>query len=461
MNCVQCGNVLSETDYCTSCGEDVRVYKKIIYMSNRFYNMGLIRAQNRDLSGAADLLQRSVRLNKKNTQARNLLGLVYFEMGEVVQALSQWVISQNFQPLKNLADEYINTIQENPNRFDAINQSIKKYNTGLQYAQQGSDDLAIIQLKKVLSVNPNLIKAYQLITLLYIKTEDYDRARKMIHKALRIDACNPISLQYEKEINAKYTVKEETNKKEPQIKREENGETNREYLSGYDVIIPPSTYKEPSNGAMTVLNVIIGIIIGAAVVYCLVTPARIASVKNDSSAELKEYNNKIVKLESDIKTRDNQIETLNSEKKDLENSGDNSKSKISDYENLLSAYNSYVAKDYVTSANHISKISDTSSASNSFQTLYTTVQKKSYKEAAAKLMEEAEEQFNGSDYKNAIKSYKKVCTYDTTSAAAVYMLARAYEKNGDNDNAKKYYQQVVDKFPDSDQAERARSALDK
>ena len=76
-------------------------------------------------------------------------------------------------------------------------------------------------------------------------------------------------------------------------------------------------------------------------------------------------------------------------------------------------------------------------------------------------MEEAEEQFNGSDYKNAIKSYKKVCTYDTSSAAAVYMLARAYEKNGDNDNAKKYYQQVVDKFPDSDQAERARSALDK
>lgn len=281
----------------------------------------------------------------------------------------------------------------------------------------------------------------------------------MIHKALRIDACNPISLQYQKEINAKYTAKEEPHKKEPQIKREENGEANREYLSGYDVIIPPSTYKEPSNGAMTVLNVIIGIIIGAAVVYCLVTPARIASVKNDSSAEMKEYSSKIVKLESDIKAKDNQIETLESEKADLENNGDSNASKITDYENLLSAYTAYTAKDYVTSANNIAKISDTNSASDSFKTLYNAIKKKSYDEAASKLMEEADEQFNGAQYDKAIKNYKKVCTYAPNDPAALYMLARSYEENGDSANAQKYYQQVIDKFPDSDQAQRAKTAI--
>ena len=47
--------------------------------------MGLAKAQIRDLTGACELLRRSVRLDKKNTNARNLLGLVYFEMGEANQ----------------------------------------------------------------------------------------------------------------------------------------------------------------------------------------------------------------------------------------------------------------------------------------------------------------------------------------------------------------------------------------
>ena len=48
--------------------------------------------------------------DKRNIRARNLLGLVYFETGEVVSALSEWVISKNLQPTRNLASEYIKQI---------------------------------------------------------------------------------------------------------------------------------------------------------------------------------------------------------------------------------------------------------------------------------------------------------------------------------------------------------------
>ena len=90
MICFNCGNVLTNSDYCSHCGMDVSIYKKIVKLSNTYYNMGLTKALNRDLSGAADALRRSVKLNKRNTDARNLLGLVYFEMGETVQAFSEW-----------------------------------------------------------------------------------------------------------------------------------------------------------------------------------------------------------------------------------------------------------------------------------------------------------------------------------------------------------------------------------
>ena len=107
MLCYHCGCALSEHDFCTACGADVSIYKKIMHLSNRFYNDGLEKAQVRDLTGAVNSLRQSLKLNKSNIKARNLLGLVYFEMGEVVAALSEWVISKNLRPKKNIADIYI------------------------------------------------------------------------------------------------------------------------------------------------------------------------------------------------------------------------------------------------------------------------------------------------------------------------------------------------------------------
>ena len=75
------------------------------------------------------------------------------ETGEVVEALTEWVISKNYQPRDNAESRYLNEIQNNPSRLDTINQTIKKYNQALLYCRQDSRDLAIIQLKKVLSLN--------------------------------------------------------------------------------------------------------------------------------------------------------------------------------------------------------------------------------------------------------------------------------------------------------------------
>ena len=82
MNCYNCGVELTEHDFCTNCGADVVHYKKVISVSNFYYNDGLEKANVRDLSGAIVSLTECLKLNKFNIDARNLLGLVYFEMGE-------------------------------------------------------------------------------------------------------------------------------------------------------------------------------------------------------------------------------------------------------------------------------------------------------------------------------------------------------------------------------------------
>ena len=137
--------------FCTNCGADVKQYKKIIYTSNRLYNEGLERASVRDLSGAVRALKECIRFHKNHIDARNLLGLVYYETGEGVEALSEWVISQNMRPEKNVANEYINARKNDQGPLENIKTSIRKFNKALDLCWQDSSDMAIIQLKKVIS----------------------------------------------------------------------------------------------------------------------------------------------------------------------------------------------------------------------------------------------------------------------------------------------------------------------
>ena len=84
MKCYNCGAQLDHSVNCPGCGANMKIYKKIVMASNAYYNLGLEKANVRDLSGAIDSLKMSLRFNKRNTDARNLLGLVYSETGEVV-----------------------------------------------------------------------------------------------------------------------------------------------------------------------------------------------------------------------------------------------------------------------------------------------------------------------------------------------------------------------------------------
>ena len=269
MKCYKCKAELSSSDYCTSCGAEVKVYKKIIKSSEIYYNQGLAMAQMRELTSAADSLRHSLKLNKNNIKARNLLGLVYFEMGEAVAALSEWVISKNLQPTKNIADDYLSAIKKNSTRLDTINQTIKKYNQALLYAQQNSSDLAIIQLKKVLNLNPNLVKGHLLLALLYMKENEHEKAVKPLKKAMSIDKSNPLTIKYMNEVKKVVDISEK--KVEPSKKASEE----RKVFVGEDVILPqPTSYQESNAGGITILNIIIGIAIGAALMWFLVFPAK-------------------------------------------------------------------------------------------------------------------------------------------------------------------------------------------
>ncbi len=302
--CYNCGRRLSEHDFCTSCGADVSLYKKVMHVSNMYYNEGLEKAGVRDLSGAVACLRQSLQFNKNNIKARNLLGLVYFEMGEAATALREWVISKNMSPEKNIADEYIDKVRSNSTRLDSINQTAKKYNRALALCNQDSKDLAVIQLRKVLSMNPRFIRAHQLLALLYMEQEEWDRAERELRKCMEIDKNNLQTLRYLKEV-------EQALMPDEGVKRRRKEETVR-YQSENEIIIQPLNVREPKRGGgfSTVLNMIIGLIIGVAAMYFLVVPAAQSRVRNEEQQTITK-----ISSESDAKTA--RIQELESQVADM------------------------------------------------------------------------------------------------------------------------------------------------
>lgn len=467
MNCYQCGCTLSEHDFCTNCGADVALYKRIIYISNRFYNDGLERAGVRDLTGAITSLRQSLKFNKNNVEARNLLGLVYFETGEVVAALSEWVISKNLRPKKNIADDYINMIQTNQNRLDAINQTIKKYNQALTYCNQDSLDLAVIQLKKVLSLNPKFIRAHQLLALLYINSEEWERAKRELTKCLEIDANNTATLRYLKEVDEMLLPEE--NVKSSSKKQKKSNQVVK-YQSGNETIIQPANIKE-SRGVTSLLNLGIGLAIGIAIAFFLILPARIQSARANIDEELRK-----VSEQSDAKTAT--IDELQQQLGELQSENETLQQDMAAYmgtddgtlqsvESLMRAAVAYLTdpNDVVTVADYLDQIEEEKSEeeeqenSEAFENLYGTLLALVGPQLAESYDEDGHAAFWAANYEEAIPLLTKAYQYDPTNGQALYDLANSYYRMGDAQTARVLYQEVIELFPHTEKADKSEGFL--
>ena len=107
------------------------------------------------------------------------------EMGEVSEALVQWVISMNFKEQDNRADYYLDQIQRKQDRLDQASATIQKYNQALLQAQTGSDDLATLQLTRVVEANPRFVNAHLLLALLHISHEAVSYTHLRMKKAAK------------------------------------------------------------------------------------------------------------------------------------------------------------------------------------------------------------------------------------------------------------------------------------
>lgn len=460
MKCMNCGAELTESAYCPKCGCDVSVQKQAIVLSGIYYNQGLEKAQVRDLSGAIDQLKRSLKFNKMNIPARNLLGLVYFETGEVVAALSEWVISKNIQPENNIATEYIENLHKDANRLDLINQTIKKYNIALKNCLDGNEDVAMIQLKKILAQNPKLVKAYHLLALLYINQKQYEKARRLLKKAIRIDKTNTTTLRFLKEVDEQTGT---ATVLEPRFSiwgGRKNAQSAAGSEPGYETarggpVQPAYRIHRPR---FSVVNIIVGAVIGAAAVWFLFIPARTSSIHRSANEKVTRYSSDMASYSAQIQNLNKQVEEAQKTTSTAEAQVSTANTRATSYESLISAMNSFQQGSVDQAAQSLAQVapdqlsSDTRAVFDSLSASLTSQLLPLYKQAGLSA-------FQSKDYKTAAAKLELARQLDDSDFDILNYLAHSYRLQGDTANADRVFETIINTFPGTSQAEDAANYL--
>lgn len=424
--------------------------QKIQLAANSFYNRGLELAKERDLSGAAGYLKRALELNKYHTDARNLLGLIFYEMGETSDALVQWVISVNLQPEENRADHYLDEVQRKPGQLEIASQTIKKFNQALVYAQNGSDDLAVLQLKRVVEERPNYVKARLLLAVLYMQHEDFAKAGRSLYKVLQIDKNNKKASRY-----MEY-VKSRTGKADVERRKMKNAFSHRQ-MQDDDVILPP-TYKE-NTGWQSIINIGIGLILGAVMIFFLVIPARERSLNYEHNQEMLSYtdrlnlaNQELAELENELSQYRQQNEEAQAQIAEMQG---NSNSVLAQYATVAEILQAYRNENFRTAVQLYIDMDASLITDENMLNIFAGIQADMTANAPAELEAMAAEAEAAGDHELALHYYESYMAINDRNPQIIYNMAMIYQAMGDTETADQLFGQVIMNFSDSELAAQA------
>ncbi len=447
MICHNCGLDVPNGGICPSCGADTVLMEKARNASLRQYNKGVALAKEDDYSGAIACLNRCILIDKSNYVARNLLGIAYYQVGMVSDALKQWVISASIRSKNNPAEKYIASLQKNARLLDKYNDAISMYNNALKQFKQGSNDLAIIQLKKAVNLSPNFVEAYNLITAYYLSINDKFNAKKYAAMALKCDKRNSRAMYYLSVIASGSAdfASSDKNKNDSS-----DGYNSKKSLR--DIIKPE------------VATFFIGAVITAALFAVFVVPsyidtqnAKITNLERRVEELLDENENGTSAFALKYAKLEEENAALKEENAYYKNE-DGVRQQKTDYQ-LSEGY--ILAGRYEEAAELLSGL-DSANFTEEENANIQTMKDSCYVPAAEAVYEKGSEAFSSGDIAGAKELLLKSLIYTETadfSDDVLYILGQISEAEGDNAQATEYYGRVVNEFSSSNVYSQSESRL--
>lgn len=428
--------------------------RRLEQISNGYYNLGLSLAKERNLSSALNALSISLGLNKKNTDARNLYGLIQFEMGEETKALISWVISININPINNPAQNYLQKLRNKSAYLEKSQDAISKYNKAISQIKTVNYDMARITLKQAVDIRPHFVKAMLALALLDIREGKSSEAKKLLENVLAIDRFNTKAITYLEEmkpLTEKNARKEKLSvigspvKKEKPVENVNNGMPVTEIYKNY-------------SGMFTAINVGIGLIVGACAMVFLYMPTMKVALNNAHNKEIVEISQQLNDVNLSIETLKSENEGLNEQVNKLtevnNTSTENMNYKLLQYVYFLGLIKEYNTKNYTRAAEifsnlDVGQLTDVDNGLGiSVTGTFAEMAPKMRDEGPKLLLKVADGLNKSGDFAGAIGYYDAALRISPDYVEAKYKKALAYKTMGDVDTANNLFTEIITNYPD-------------
>jgi tetratricopeptide (TPR) repeat protein len=365
------------------------------------------------------------------------------------------------QEIRSFAPIDLEKFSQNNEVSEKIVDSVKAYNKAIEYLKTGSEDIAIIELKKVVSTNPNFYEAVNLLGLCYAYTNQMAKAEELFDKVVQgennaikaADYLNFISIgdnnaakRTNKTTKTTKTTKTKNtlpvNKptkvvKEPSKKgnfSEENMQT--EYLLFNK--IGTQLKKTSVAGIFSVIGAICLIV--ALVFFFAATKStkKVDKVSETAvNSQLTDAYNTATKENELLKK---QLESANVKLKQFQLSAD-----------LSQVSTLYGQKKYVEAADKLMSL-PVVDFSGDLKTKYDSIKPNVFLRAANQLTIDGNVLYGSKKYAEAVKKLEKVFTLGqkwTFGDKALYILGKSYVEVNEIQKGAAVYQKLIDQYPNS------------
>jgi len=334
-------------------------------------------------------------------------------------------------------------MEKNTDIPDKIKNSIILYNKALESLRLDSEDIAIIELRKAVSMNPNFCEAVNLLGLCYYYIKDFAKASEMFSKVISVENNSVKALEYMKVLDSDNGSPASASRvrKNVRVEKKDNSEGGKfSLIKGVKI-----------SGKRDIIKYVIGFAAGALLIFLLSLtnthakntkePDNVENNTNQVSEEVDLYKSKLNKLDKDYKTVKKDLEAANE-------SVDYYKSVIKLYEidDLVAKKNYEAAADMLIL---MKTVEFRGQEKEKFDRLYNEV----LPAAAKSVFDEGMTLFTSKKlYQEALKMLNKVELYSSSFEsmdAVLYYTGKCYQQMDDSRNAIAVYQKLMDRYPES------------
>ncbi|RXE57769.1 tetratricopeptide repeat protein [Acetivibrio mesophilus] len=345
--------------------------------------------------------------------------------------------------------------ESNPNIPDNIKNSILLYNKALEDFRAKSEDIAIIELKKAISLNPDFHEAINLLGIFYMYIGENDKAAQTFQKVIDAEKNSIMAMKYLKEIDSDYEPYINKREKDKKVKNKRGRNRTSNQLSdgvGNKSISPFSLKKLVKiweYKPMDTARLLMGFIFGVLLVFLLSYKYYFREEDNGPLNQLMAENKAVIEQRDEIERKYNE---LDEKYQGLNGKFEEVKKQVDYYLNTskLLEIEKYVSENkYREAADLILLLKNTN---------FTGIEKEKYDKLSQDIMPKAaqdeynqgRELYNRKNYQEAVERFERSRSYSGNwrySVNNLYYLGVCYQELNNSTKALEVFEEIVNKYP--------------